>query len=116
MYTALKSLALGTAAFWLATTAAAQAQPMPAHTMPPSPGFDQLKPLVGEWTGQTSSGKASRVSYQIVSGGTALMERLQTGEEPEMVSVYSPDGDKLAMTHFCSVGNQPQLRTGAVGA
>src|SRR5574341_1308936 len=98
MYTALKSLALGTAAFWLATTAAAQAQPMPAHTMPPSKGFDQLKPLVGEWEGQTSSGKATRVSYQIVSGGTALLERLKTGDEPEMVTVYTPDGGHLAMT------------------
>lgn len=112
MNTAQRCFTLAAAAVWIARGAAAQ---MP-HPMAPSPGFDQLKPLVGDWDGQTASGKASHVSYQIVSGGSALLERLKTGDEPEMVTVYTPDGDKLAMTHYCSVGNQPQMRTEAVGA
>ena len=108
--TALKVVALAVVSAWLGTPAAAQAP----HAMPPSKGFDQLKPLVGEWEGQTADGKPTHVSYQLVSGGTALLERLRMGEEPEMVTVYTPDGDRLAVTHFCSAGNQPQMRTAPV--
>ena len=34
--------------------------------------------------------------------------------EGEMVTVYTPDGDRLAVTHYCSAGNQPQMRTALV--
>jgi hypothetical protein len=76
-----------------------------------SAGFDTLKGLAGEWEGTTADGKPVRVSYQIASAGTALLERLHTGEEGEMVTMYTPDGDRLAVTHYCSSGNQPQMRT-----
>jgi hypothetical protein len=36
------------------------------------------------------------------------------GAEAEMITVYTPDGDRLAMTHFCSSGNQPQMQTGPI--
>lgn len=97
---------LAIAAACLAAPAAAQ-----DHAMPPSKGFDQLKPLVGEWTGQTPGGKTMQASYQLVSGGTALLERLSMDGEAEMVTLYTPDGDRLAVTHYCSAGNQPQMRT-----
>jgi hypothetical protein len=81
------------------------------HEMKPSKAFDQLKPLVGEWEGQTPDGKKMHASYELVSGGTALLARLEMVGEREMVTVYTPDGDRLAVTHFCSAGNQPQMRT-----
>lgn len=80
----------------------------------PSPAFETLKTLVGQWEGKTESGNAVRASYKIVSGGSALLESLQPGDEPEMVTVYTADGDRLAVTHFCSANNQPQMRTAAV--
>ena len=108
----LATLAL--AAAWLAAPAAAQ-QPAPDHhAMKPSKGFSQLTPLVGEWEGQTPDGKPVRASYRIVSGGTALLEDLRMGGEPEMVTVYHPDGDRVAVTHFCSSGNQPQMETAPI--
>ncbi len=82
--------------------------------MKASPGFEQLKPLVGEWEAQKASGDSAHARYQLVSGGTALLERLKMGGEPEMVTVYTPDGDRLAVTHYCSSGNQPQMRTAPV--
>lgn len=77
-------------------------------------GFDQLKSLVGEWDGTNADGKSVHVAYQMVSNGTALLERLKTPDESNMVTVYTSDGDRVAVTHFCAIGNQPQMRTPAV--
>lgn len=73
-----------------------------------------MKMLVGEWEGKAENGTAVRVSYRLVSGGTALMESLQPVGEPEMVTLYTADGDHLALTHYCSANNQPHLRTAPI--
>jgi hypothetical protein len=31
-----------------------------------------------------------------------------------MVTLYTPDGNRLATTHYCAVGNQPRMETAAV--
>jgi len=113
-FASLATLALAVA--WFANAAPAQQAAPEHHMSKPSAGFTRLSPLVGEWEGQSPDGKAVHVSYQLVSGGTALLERLQTGTDPEMVTVYAPDGDRVAVTHFCSAGNQPQMETGPLGA
>lgn len=77
----------------------------------PATGFAQLKTLVGQWDGKTESGKPVRASYKLVSGGTALLESLTPADEAEMVTLYSADGDHVAAAHYCSTGNQPQMRT-----
>jgi hypothetical protein len=74
--------------------------------------FDQLKLLAGEWEGTNGEGKRVHANYLLVSHGSVLMERLlDAGESSEMITMYSPDGSRLAMTHYCSAGNQPQMRT-----
>lgn len=76
-----------------------------------SPGFEKLKTLSGEWQAKTAEGLLQRVSYKVVSGGSALMETLKPGkDEPEMITVYHPDGDNLMMTHYCSANNQPRMK------
>jgi hypothetical protein len=72
--------------------------------------FDQLKALVGEWEGQNEGGPV-KITYTLVSGGTALMERMQPANEAEMITMYSADGDKIVVTHYCSEGNQPSMKT-----
>jgi len=72
--------------------------------------FDQLKALVGEWEG-TNPSYPVKVTYTLVSGGTALMERMQPSNEAEMITLYTADGDKIVVTHYCSEGNQPSMRT-----
>jgi hypothetical protein len=72
--------------------------------------FDRLKILVGEWEGTNSAGPV-KATYTLVAGGSALMERLQSANEPEMITMYSADGDHILITHYCSAGNQPQLKT-----
>ena len=75
--------------------------------------FEKLISLVGEWEGTNSAGSV-KATYTLVSGGTALMERLQPGNEPDMITLYSLDGDHLLITHYCSGGNQPSMRTGPI--
>jgi hypothetical protein len=72
--------------------------------------FDQLKALVGEWEGKNDGGPV-KITYTLVSGGTALMERMQPSNEAEMITMYSADGDKIVVTHYCSQGNQPTMKS-----
>ena len=81
-----------------------------------NPGFDKVKTLVGEWEGKTADGKAAQVSYRLVSSGTALMETLSPGGEPEMVTMYTADGKRVAVTHYCSANNQPRMQTAPLSA
>ena len=38
------------------------------------------------------------------------MEVINEGTPGSMISMYHPDGDKILMTHYCAVGNQPRMR------
>ena len=79
---------------------------------PPSPAFDQLKSLAGEWEGKTSSSAAAtKVTYTVVSNGSVVMEHLLPAKESEMITMYSVDGDRLVVTHYCAMGNQPIMQT-----
>ena len=73
--------------------------------------FDRMKALVGEWESTTPEGK-TRVTYQLISNGTALLETIVS---ENMVTVYHPDGDSVMMTHYCAVGNQPRMRAQGSG-
>jgi hypothetical protein len=79
-------------------------------------GFAKVKTLVGEWEGKANDGKAIQVSYRLVSGGTALMEVLHHGDETEMVTLYTADGDRVAVTHYCSANNQPRMQTAPISS
>jgi hypothetical protein len=92
--------------------AAAETEPPRA---PVNAAFQKMKALVGDWSG-TADGKPVHVSYTLVSDGSALMERLTPAAETEMISMYSPDGDGIVMTHYCSMHNQPRMRADGVAA
>lgn len=87
--------------------------PAPAQSQAAA-GFEKLKSLAGEWQGKGPDGQPASVSYQLVSGGSVVMETLKPVNEPSMVTLYHLDGDRLMVTHYCSIGNQPRLRAEAV--
>jgi len=93
---------------FLCAVLAAQEMHPPARS---TPAFDQLKSLAGEWEGKTTSGLPVKVTYKVVSNGSVVMEHLQPGKESEMITMYSLDGDRLLVTHYCSAGNQPTMQT-----
>lgn len=100
--------ALAAACFPLAFALAAQEMHPAARS---TPAFDQLKSLVGEWEGKNATGAPVKVTYQLVSNGSAVLERLQPTNEPGMVTMYTLEGDRLNVTHYCSAGNQPTMQT-----
>jgi len=68
--------------------------------------FEKLKSLQGSWSGKDSEGRPVNISNQVISGGSALLSEIK-GEE--MVSLFHMDGDRLLVTHYCAVGNQPRM-------
>jgi hypothetical protein len=82
----------------------------------PSNAFDRLKTLVGEWHGTDPTGKQVEDTIRLVSNNTALEETFQSDKDNQMVTMYTPEGNRLTLTHYCSKGNQPRLQTPAVTA
>lgn len=98
---------LGAAPFLKADEEAGMKPPaMPAE-------FDKVKSLVGTWKGTADMGGDKPVdvtnTFELTSGGSAVMEKIMAGSPKEMVSMYCSEGGKLVMTHYCSIGNQPKM-------
>ena len=80
----------------------------------PDSSLSSLKVLVGEWKGTDTDGKPHKVAYALSSGGTSLTETLTPPDNPAMTTMYYSDGDQLMLTHYCSLNNQPRMRTNGV--
>jgi hypothetical protein len=79
-----------------------------SQSSPAAQAFSRLKSLAGTWQGETDMGKL-QTTYEIVSGGSVLLERI-TGPHPTpMITAYYLNGDKLELTHYCELGNQPHM-------
>jgi hypothetical protein len=76
-----------------------------------SAGMEKLSSLVGDWTANDADGKPFTSTFRMISNGTALEETVNSAHDSQMVTVYSADGARVAMTHYCSMGNQPRLET-----
>jgi hypothetical protein len=77
-------------------------------------GLDKLKALAGEWIdadGVFGKKGAVAVTYRVTSGGKAVVETFPVNTPFEMVTVYHLDGDDLVLTHYCSGGTQPRMRS-----
>jgi hypothetical protein len=75
--------------------------------------FAKLKSLAGDWEGRMPDGSKSQVQYQVVSGGSAVVERFvndKMGSDNAMVTVYYLDGNRLLLQHYCIAKNQPRMQ------
>ncbi len=78
----------------------------------PRQAFSLLKELAGEWRGRVMDGEQGpevTVLYRVTANGSAVLETLFPGTSHEMLTVYFMDGEKLALTHYCAMGNQPRM-------
>src|SRR5689334_17181152 len=74
--------------------------------------FERMKSLVGTWKGKADMGQGMTeftVEYRLISGGSALEERIFAGTPKEMLTIYHDRNGKLALTHYCMLGNQPGM-------
>jgi len=72
--------------------------------------FDRLKTLAGEWEAESASGGKARVTYQLSAGGSTVVEKYASERHGEMITMYHLDGDRLLLTHYCAVNNQPRMQ------
>jgi len=96
----------------LLATAVSMTADEPVKPKKGSPEFERMKTLVGTWQGKTDMGQGPidiTVKYRLVAGGSVLEERVFEGTPNEMVSMYYDQGGKLAMTHYCVMGNRPGM-------
>ena len=77
-----------------------------------SPEFERMKTLVGTWKGTTDMGQGPvelTVQYRLIAAGSVLEERVLQGTPNEMVTMYYVQDGKLALTHYCMLGNRPAM-------
>jgi hypothetical protein len=69
--------------------------------------FDAIKTLPGTWEGKSSKGDV-QVTFKLASGGSAVMSEI---DHEDMISMFHMDGpDRLLLTHYCAIGNQPRMQ------
>ena len=81
----------------------------------PSPDFDRLKSLAGDWEGTARAGAdpktlVTRASIKVVSAGSAVMLTTDPDGKYEMVTMFHRDGEALLATHYCAAMNQPRMK------
>lgn len=79
---------------------------------PGSPEFERMKTLVGTWTGKTDMGQGPvdlTIQYRLIAAGSVLEERIAPGTPHEMLTMYYDKAGKLALTHYCVLGNRPEM-------
>jgi hypothetical protein len=75
--------------------------------------FDRLASLKGQWLGE-AFGVKTTLTYTVTANGSAVMEQCRPENGPEMITMFTVDGDHLLATHYCSARNQPQMATAAI--
>ena len=113
MKTNIVSIALSLAVSVFANAAEPSAKPA-------SQEFERMKTLAGTWTGETDMGDGPvkmTIRYRLIAAGSVLEERVFEGTPNEMVTMYYDDADgKLALTHYCMLGNRPAMKVKAADA
>lgn len=69
--------------------------------------FTAIKNMPGTWEGSSVEGPV-KVTFKVTSGGSAVMSEI-LGKE-DMISMFHMDNDRLLLTHYCAVGNQPRMQ------
>lgn len=73
--------------------------------------FTSLKTLPGTWVGETPKGPV-QVNFKVTGAGSAVMSEITTAmhDHEDMISMFHMDGNRLLLTHYCAIGNQPRMQ------
>lgn len=81
-----------------------------ASATPAELAFQKLQSLAGEWEGKDEHGMAVRTVFQSSISRTVIMEVLSPSGMPSMMTLYSLDGNGIALVHYCPTNNQPRMK------
>ncbi len=70
--------------------------------------FERLKAFEGEWR-IAQPARDTKVTFEVIAGGSAIVEKWQMSPTRSSMTVYTMDGDRLTFTHYCPQGNAPRL-------
>ena len=76
--------------------------------------LDKLKALEGDWIdadGIFGTKGAVAITYRVTAAGHTVVETFPIKTPYEMVTVYHLDGNSVVLTHHCSGGTQPRMRS-----
>lgn len=82
-------------------------QPAPKASGDAKALFARIKAMVGKWESQPIMNEVCTVEYTLTGGGSAVVERMTL--HGGMTTVYTLDGDRVLLTHYCAAGNQPRM-------
>ena len=109
----------GLVLFLVGTTASIVLDAQSPSKSAASDGLEKLKALQGDWIdvdGVFGTKGVVAITYRVTSGGKSVIETFPVNTPQEMVTVYHLDGNDLVLTHYCSGGTQPRMRsTGLTG-
>src|SRR5262249_19795914 len=78
--------------------------------------FERMKSMVGTWKGTVDMGQGPiemTARYRLLAGGSVLEERVFEGTPNEMITMYYAQNGKLALPHYCMLGNRPAMVLGS---
>jgi hypothetical protein len=71
--------------------------------------FGKLQSLAGDWEGKDGEGMPAKTNFKVIAANTAVMETISPMHMEEMVTLYSLDGNSIALIHYCPTNNQPHM-------
>jgi hypothetical protein len=82
----------------------------PSFTKTNATSSKKLASLIGCWRGKGPNALGAKISYQMGSDKSALLETMYIEKNPTMYTMYYLDGEVGMAHHFCSYGNQLRMR------
>jgi hypothetical protein len=100
-------------ALLFAGSACVSTQDEPHDPAKRKPLLDSVKALEGTWEAKGEKAEVLVCEFKVTAAGSAVREIMFPGTAQEMTNVYCLDGNGLALTHYCAMGNQPRMRASA---
>jgi hypothetical protein len=94
----------------LAAAAAQEFPGNPSFKNPTDPAVRNLASLAGCWVGKNPWGAPTRITYDLASDSTVLVEYIEQQGQVPMYSAYYLDGETPMVHHFCSYGSQIRMK------
>lgn len=77
-----------------------------------APALQNMDGFIGTWVNTDAFGQPTEEvvsDFRYTAGGSAISETMFPGADHEMITMYFASTDALYLTHYCGLGNHPNL-------